>query len=165
MLSATMTNVPRLRHITNILFFLLAVYAALFGITFAYQLHVLANLVCAWLVIVHFSAVGLSPRALTKMWATGVDGSSSRDGGCGSSSVAGMSHRVSTGASSAGRPSAIPASGSGTTATGHGPTIAPTHGAASVAASAGVSASSVISPLLRNADKTERERDRARKRP
>ena len=36
----------------------------MFGITFAYQLHTLANIICAWLVVVHFSAIGASPDAL-----------------------------------------------------------------------------------------------------
>ena len=45
----------RFRHVTNILFFFLAVYAGLYGVSFAYRLHHLANLICAWLVAVHFS--------------------------------------------------------------------------------------------------------------
>jgi GPI inositol-deacylase len=51
--------VPRMSNqvkwITNILFFVLAVYAAVYGVTYAYRLHYLANIVALWLVILHFS--------------------------------------------------------------------------------------------------------------
>ncbi|KAI9830933.1 MAG: hypothetical protein M1819_005315 [Sarea resinae] len=46
----------RLRLITNVLLFVLALYAALYGVTYAYLLHHLVNAVAAWLVTVHFSA-------------------------------------------------------------------------------------------------------------
>lgn len=50
--------IPRLngtwgRHVTNISFFGLAVYAAVYGISYAYMLHHIVNGVCAWLVAVH----------------------------------------------------------------------------------------------------------------
>ncbi|CAF9934495.1 MAG: GPI inositol deacylase [Heterodermia speciosa] len=48
------------RYITNILFFILAVYAALYGITYAYLLHHFVNVVAAWLVAVHFSGHNFS---------------------------------------------------------------------------------------------------------
>jgi glycosylphosphatidylinositol deacylase len=58
----TMTSgsmVPRMANqvkwITNVLFFVLAVYAAVYGVTYAYRLHYLANIVALWLVILHFS--------------------------------------------------------------------------------------------------------------
>ena len=63
--------IPRLhnkfRHVTNIMFFFLAVYAALYGVTFAYQLHHLANLICAWLVAVHFSGSSFSLDKFSRM--------------------------------------------------------------------------------------------------
>ena len=62
LLVETMTGgsmVPRMANsvkwITNILFFVLAVYAAVYGVTYAYRLHYLANIVALWLVILHFS--------------------------------------------------------------------------------------------------------------
>ena len=52
--------VPRvtsgLRWATNVLFFVLAVYAALFGMTYAYRLHHITNIVALWLVLLHFGA-------------------------------------------------------------------------------------------------------------
>ncbi|KAL2435281.1 GPI inositol-deacylase [Exophiala dermatitidis] len=43
------------RWATNILFFVLAVYAALYGMTYAYRLHYIANIIALWLVLLHFS--------------------------------------------------------------------------------------------------------------
>ena len=51
--------IPRLtgrsRYITNVMLFGVAVYAAVYGVSYAYMLHHLVNVVCAWLVAVHFS--------------------------------------------------------------------------------------------------------------
>ena len=41
---------------TNLLFFALAVYSAVYGMTFAYRLHYIANIIALWLVLIHFSA-------------------------------------------------------------------------------------------------------------
>lgn len=43
----------RLRHITSILLFSVAVYAAIYGVSYAYMLHHLVNVVAVWLVVVH----------------------------------------------------------------------------------------------------------------
>jgi hypothetical protein len=43
----------RFRHLTNILLFGISIYAAVYGVSYAYMLHYLVNLVAAWLVIVH----------------------------------------------------------------------------------------------------------------
>ena len=48
-------------------------YAALYGVSFAYRLHHLANLVCAWLVLVHSSTSAWSLRKVTQMLG-GADG-------------------------------------------------------------------------------------------
>ena len=52
--------VPRveswIRHSTSLLFFALAVYAAVYGVTYAYLLHFIVNIVCGWLAAVHFSS-------------------------------------------------------------------------------------------------------------
>jgi GPI inositol-deacylase len=56
--------VPQLRRgrwATNMLFFVLAVYAALYGMTYAYRLHYIANIIALWLVVLHFG-VGLAQR-------------------------------------------------------------------------------------------------------
>ncbi|KAL9130527.1 MAG: hypothetical protein Q9217_001295 [Psora testacea] len=50
--------IPRLngswgRHITNVSFFALSVWAAVYGISYAYVLHHFVNGICAWLVAVH----------------------------------------------------------------------------------------------------------------
>ncbi|KAL8859311.1 MAG: hypothetical protein Q9178_004249 [Gyalolechia marmorata] len=57
----------RLTYITNILFFSLAVYAAVYGITYAYLLHHIVNGVAAWLVALHFSGSDLSLAGLTRI--------------------------------------------------------------------------------------------------
>jgi GPI inositol-deacylase len=53
------TMIPRIttkaRHLTNVFFFGLAVFTAMYGVTYAYMLHHLVNLMALWLVIVHFS--------------------------------------------------------------------------------------------------------------
>ncbi|KAI0967710.1 PGAP1-like protein-domain-containing protein [Xylaria arbuscula] len=46
----------RLRHLTNVLFFATAVYAAMYGVSYAYVLHYLVNLIVAWLVAIHSTA-------------------------------------------------------------------------------------------------------------
>lgn len=53
------TMVPAMRKFkwtTNVLFFILAVYAAVFGMTYAYRLHYIANIIALWLVGLHFVA-------------------------------------------------------------------------------------------------------------
>ena len=57
----------RARHITNVLFFILAVYAAVYGVTYAYVLHHIVNLICAWLVAVHFSSSEVSLQGLSQI--------------------------------------------------------------------------------------------------
>lgn len=65
------TMIPRVatsfRHITNILFFILAVYAALYGVTYAYQLHDIANVIAGWLVIVQISNSDISLGRLSRI--------------------------------------------------------------------------------------------------
>ena len=43
----------RARYITNILMFSFALYAAVYGMTYAYRLHHMANALCAWLLMIH----------------------------------------------------------------------------------------------------------------
>ncbi|KAI1434682.1 GPI inositol-deacylase [Xylaria sp. CBS 124048] len=46
----------QLRHLTNILFFVTAVYAAIYGVSYAYMLHYLVNTIATWLVAIHSTA-------------------------------------------------------------------------------------------------------------
>ena len=46
----------RLYLLTNILLLAIGAYAAVYGVTYAYVLHHLANILCAWLVLLHFDA-------------------------------------------------------------------------------------------------------------
>ncbi|PGH15389.1 hypothetical protein AJ80_05573 [Polytolypa hystricis UAMH7299] len=78
---ASQTMVPRVtsrfRHITSIIFFVLAVYAAIYGVTYAYLLHHIVNLGVAWLVGVHLSTSGFSLRGLKQL----LEGGDFRDEG------------------------------------------------------------------------------------
>ncbi|KAL8969258.1 MAG: hypothetical protein Q9183_002083 [Haloplaca sp. 2 TL-2023] len=66
----------RLTYVTNVFFFLIAVYAAVYGVTYAYLLHHLVNCVAAWLVALHFSVNDLSVSGLGRMLEGGSDDSS-----------------------------------------------------------------------------------------
>jgi glycosylphosphatidylinositol deacylase len=44
----------RISFFTNVLLFSIGAYAAVYGVTYAYVLHHLANILCAWLVAIHF---------------------------------------------------------------------------------------------------------------
>lgn len=57
----------RIRHLTSVLFFGLAVYAAVYGVTYAYLLHFIVNIVCAWLVGAHFSSSSFSFSGIMQM--------------------------------------------------------------------------------------------------
>ncbi|KAL8765223.1 MAG: hypothetical protein Q9209_007616 [Squamulea sp. 1 TL-2023] len=57
----------RLTYVTSILFISLAVYAAVYGVTFAYLLHHIVNGVATWLVALHFSGSDLSLSGLTRI--------------------------------------------------------------------------------------------------
>ncbi|KAF2135520.1 uncharacterized protein K452DRAFT_239236 [Aplosporella prunicola CBS 121167] len=63
--------VPRvttsIRYFTNVLFFSLSVYAAIYGVTYAYLLHHLANILCAWLVAIHLSTTSFSVTGLSRI--------------------------------------------------------------------------------------------------
>jgi glycosylphosphatidylinositol deacylase len=60
-------NENRLRYVTNLLFFFLAVYAGVYGVTYAYLLHHLVNIVAAWLVAIYFSTSGFSLSGFTRL--------------------------------------------------------------------------------------------------
>jgi len=54
----------RLRLLTNSLMFGLALYAAIYGVTYAYRLHYIVNALCAWLLLIHLSNGPLSRARL-----------------------------------------------------------------------------------------------------
>ncbi|MCJ1351783.1 MAG: GPI inositol deacylase [Icmadophila ericetorum] len=57
----------RLRYITSVMFSSLAALSAIYGVTYAYLLHHLANVVCLWLVAVHFSSTSFSISGLSQI--------------------------------------------------------------------------------------------------
>jgi glycosylphosphatidylinositol deacylase len=63
--------VPRVqshfRLVASVLLFSIAAYAAIYGVTYAYVLHHLANILCAWLVAIHFDTSSLSAKKLNTM--------------------------------------------------------------------------------------------------
>ncbi|KAK4238631.1 GPI inositol-deacylase [Achaetomium macrosporum] len=59
----------RLRHITSILLFCIAVYAAVYGVSYAYTLHYLANVLAFWLAIVHSTSDSWSLAGLSHLYA------------------------------------------------------------------------------------------------
>ncbi|KAL5389447.1 GPI inositol deacylase [Paraphaeosphaeria sporulosa] len=54
----------RLSLLTNAILFSIAAYAAVYGVTYAYVLHHLANILCAWLVAIHFDTSLLSAKRI-----------------------------------------------------------------------------------------------------
>ena len=67
-----MTNY--VKWITNMLLFVLAAYAAVYGVTYAYRLHYLANTVAFWLVMLHlFGSNGVSWASITNIFEAGSD--------------------------------------------------------------------------------------------
>lgn len=58
----------RLHHLTSIFFFCIAIYAAVYGVTYAYMLHYLVNFVAAWLVAIHSSTSNWTLAGLSSMF-------------------------------------------------------------------------------------------------
>ncbi len=58
----------RLKHVTSILLFCTAVYAAVYGVSYAYTLHYLANLLALWLAVVHSSSDSWSLAGLSHLY-------------------------------------------------------------------------------------------------
>lgn len=58
--------IPRVQSrfsvLTNVILFSIGAYAAIYGVTYAYVLHHLANILCAWLVFVHLDGSSLSTK-------------------------------------------------------------------------------------------------------
>lgn len=58
----------RLRHFTSVFFFGIAIYAAVYGVTYAYMLHYLVNFVAAWLVAIHSSTSSWTLNGLSTIF-------------------------------------------------------------------------------------------------
>ncbi|KAI1324969.1 GPI inositol-deacylase [Xylariaceae sp. FL0255] len=58
----------KLRHLTNILFFATAVYAAVYGVSYAYVLHYLVNVIAAWLVAIHSTSDSWTLSGVTSLF-------------------------------------------------------------------------------------------------
>lgn len=54
---------PAFSFFTNMFLFSIGAYAAVYGVTYAYVLHQLANVLCVWLVAIHFSSLHASETA------------------------------------------------------------------------------------------------------
>lgn len=63
----TFTPPYSLRHVSSLLFFIVAGGAAIYGVTYAYLLHYLINGVAAWLVILQLSKSTLTVTRLTQL--------------------------------------------------------------------------------------------------
>lgn len=57
----------RFKHVTYSLFLCLAVYAAIYGISYAYLLHHIGNIIAAWLVGIYLSCGDFSIRRLSRV--------------------------------------------------------------------------------------------------
>ncbi|KAH7084204.1 PGAP1-like protein-domain-containing protein [Paraphoma chrysanthemicola] len=55
---------PGFSLFTNVFLFAIGSYAAVYGVTYAYVLHHLANILCAWLVTIHFDVWGVTTHML-----------------------------------------------------------------------------------------------------
>jgi hypothetical protein len=60
--------VSRLKHVTSMLLFCTAVYAAVYGVSYAFTLHYLANLLALWLAVVHSSSDSWSLEGLSHLY-------------------------------------------------------------------------------------------------
>lgn len=60
-------NIHRFKHVTSIIFFAIAMYSAIYGVTYAYLLHHLANLLSAWFVGIYLVGNNFSPRRLWRI--------------------------------------------------------------------------------------------------
>ncbi|KAJ5345250.1 hypothetical protein N7452_003254 [Penicillium brevicompactum] len=57
----------RFKHVTSMIFFAIAIYSAIYGVSYAYLLHHLANLLAAWFVGIYLFGNNFSPRRLWRI--------------------------------------------------------------------------------------------------
>lgn len=60
-------NNRRVKHVTYMILFCLAGYSAVYGVTFAYLLHHVANIFSAWLVVLYLVSGGFSIRRIFRI--------------------------------------------------------------------------------------------------
>jgi hypothetical protein len=58
----------RLKHVTSVLLFCIAVYAAVYGVSYAYTLHYLANVLAFWLAALHSTSDSWSLSGLSELY-------------------------------------------------------------------------------------------------
>lgn len=63
----------RLRYVTNALLYILSVYAALYGASYAYLLHHVVNIFSAWLVLIHWSTGSFEFNRVFRLLDPGAD--------------------------------------------------------------------------------------------
>jgi pimeloyl-ACP methyl ester carboxylesterase len=63
----------RLKHVTSVLLFGIAFYAAVYGVSYAYTLHYLVNLVAFWLAILHTTSDSWSLSGLSHLYSGNVE--------------------------------------------------------------------------------------------
>lgn len=75
--------IPRLtspvRHVTSGALFGLALFAAVYGVTYAYLLHYFVNVLCVWLIIVHLSSSNFDFAGLARRGRQLITGTSAGD--------------------------------------------------------------------------------------
>lgn len=64
----------RVRQCTRILFFGLSLYAAVYGVTYAYLLHHIVNIICAWLSALHASNSSVASMPFARVFGGTVEG-------------------------------------------------------------------------------------------
>ncbi|KAJ5343061.1 uncharacterized protein N7506_002885 [Penicillium brevicompactum] len=57
----------RFKHVTSMIFFAIAIYSAIYGVSYAYLLHHLANFLAAWFVGIYLFGNNFSPRRLWRI--------------------------------------------------------------------------------------------------
>lgn len=62
-----LSNSVRFKHITSIILFSIAIYSAVYGVSYAYLLHHLANIFSAWLIGIYIFSSGFSVRRLWRI--------------------------------------------------------------------------------------------------
>lgn len=69
----------RVRQCTRILFFVLSLYAAVYGVTYAYLLHHIVNIICAWLSALHASNSAVALRPFYRVFGGTFEGKGGRE--------------------------------------------------------------------------------------
>ena len=65
--SLLLSNITRFKHITSTILFSIAIYSAVYGVSYAYLFHHLANIFSAWLIGIYLFSSGFSVRRLWRI--------------------------------------------------------------------------------------------------